>query len=391
MLRVTLAVFLISGVPTVTGAEISVPQEGVAQSVSIIELTSKAEGGDIDAQLELGRIYSEGSGVEVSINIAKKWYKLAVRQGSAEAQYRLAMLTDFPNQRWNLLVLAANSGHRAANLELDRIEKEEKRLAADQAERERVEAETAEKEKLALEELQQERQAAAKAEEELLIAEQVQQEKSVSQSIFSFRQLAVLSLWSEWFTKKKNEVRGTRTAAEIEGQISDLPFHVDEDWLDDVVKWQANLAAKPAQVDSHFVKDWICIAKKMQNEGDLQFSGGEFYKKLTCHSSQNLVLNSNDFEYFMGANFEIGFSSENNDFVQFRLFVSNSLAVPYPIFVNDVLRFSGFVGCDESLAGELGADIQCYVGIVQLENLGEFNQRLQQEVIADRSIPLSQP
>ena len=50
-----------------------------------------AEGGDADAQLNVGRIYANGVGVSQDDAAAAKWYRLASEQGQADAQVFLGM------------------------------------------------------------------------------------------------------------------------------------------------------------------------------------------------------------------------------------------------------------------------------------------------------------
>lgn len=52
----------------------------------ITQLQSKAEAGDADAQLRLGRAYDEGDGVPQSDSQAVKWYRAAAERGNAKAQ-----------------------------------------------------------------------------------------------------------------------------------------------------------------------------------------------------------------------------------------------------------------------------------------------------------------
>ena len=51
-----------------------------------------AEGGDTDAQYNLGIMYDNGQGVLQDYKTAAKWYILSAEQGNAEAQYNLGVM-----------------------------------------------------------------------------------------------------------------------------------------------------------------------------------------------------------------------------------------------------------------------------------------------------------
>ena len=57
-------------------------------------LRARAEGGDVNAQVELGQKYYAGNGVEKSGVEAAKWLRKAAEQGHAPAQYDLAVMLD---------------------------------------------------------------------------------------------------------------------------------------------------------------------------------------------------------------------------------------------------------------------------------------------------------
>lgn len=57
-------------------------------------LRTRAEGGDVNAQAELGEKYFEGNGVEKNGVEAEKWFRMAAEQGSARAQFNLASMYD---------------------------------------------------------------------------------------------------------------------------------------------------------------------------------------------------------------------------------------------------------------------------------------------------------
>jgi uncharacterized protein len=53
-----------------------------------------AEGGNVDAQVNVGAMYANGEGVEQNFDEALKWYRLAAEQGNATAQNRLGAMYD---------------------------------------------------------------------------------------------------------------------------------------------------------------------------------------------------------------------------------------------------------------------------------------------------------
>ena len=59
---------------------------------SVVEIRTKAEQGDAEAQNSLGRIYSEGQGVPQDAAEAMKWWRKAAEQENAEAQYNLGLM-----------------------------------------------------------------------------------------------------------------------------------------------------------------------------------------------------------------------------------------------------------------------------------------------------------
>ena len=59
--------------------------------MNLEQLTDAAEGGDANAQLELGRCYEQGKeGAEQDMKEAVRWYRAAAKQGEVNAQYRLS-------------------------------------------------------------------------------------------------------------------------------------------------------------------------------------------------------------------------------------------------------------------------------------------------------------
>ena len=59
---------------------------------SVDDLRSKAEKGDVEAQVELGRIYQDGNGVAKDDAEATKWYLMAANQGRDFAQFELGYM-----------------------------------------------------------------------------------------------------------------------------------------------------------------------------------------------------------------------------------------------------------------------------------------------------------
>jgi TPR repeat protein len=77
-------------------------QQAVAQQESastprlspeqIAQLQAKADAGNSDAQVSLGRAYEDGDGVPQSDRLAVSWYKAAAEQGNAKAQNNLGLM-----------------------------------------------------------------------------------------------------------------------------------------------------------------------------------------------------------------------------------------------------------------------------------------------------------
>jgi uncharacterized protein len=61
-------------------------------SSEVAQLGSKAEAGDADAQLALGRAYQDGNGVPQNDELAVKWYRKAAEHGNATAQNDLGIM-----------------------------------------------------------------------------------------------------------------------------------------------------------------------------------------------------------------------------------------------------------------------------------------------------------
>ena len=80
-----------------------------------------AEGGVPEAQLELGRIYAEGDGVDMDVEQAIQWYLVLAARGSADAQHWAAMLYSHGDsaavdlvQAYKWANLSATLGHPSA-------------------------------------------------------------------------------------------------------------------------------------------------------------------------------------------------------------------------------------------------------------------------------------
>ena len=86
------------------------------------ELIQKAEAGEVDAQISLGFLYSLGIVIHKDDAKAKKWFRRAADQGSAEAQYCLALLylnsEEDISEAITLLEAAAKQEHTEAQCRL---------------------------------------------------------------------------------------------------------------------------------------------------------------------------------------------------------------------------------------------------------------------------------
>ena len=69
-----------------TLAKVSKPEE------KFMKLQKEAEAGNVDAQNNLGWIYSNGHGATKDYQEAAKWYRLAAAQGNASAQLALGRM-----------------------------------------------------------------------------------------------------------------------------------------------------------------------------------------------------------------------------------------------------------------------------------------------------------
>src|ERR1043166_10171824 len=69
-------------------------QQTNADRKSIDEIKAKAEAGNPESQVELGRRYDKGEGVVKDQVEAVKWYRKAAEQNFAKAQYNLGIRYD---------------------------------------------------------------------------------------------------------------------------------------------------------------------------------------------------------------------------------------------------------------------------------------------------------
>jgi TPR repeat protein len=66
-------------------------QQTKADQKPIEEVKAKAEAGDAESEMELGRRYHKGEGVAKDQVEVVKWYRKAAEQNDADAQYNLAI------------------------------------------------------------------------------------------------------------------------------------------------------------------------------------------------------------------------------------------------------------------------------------------------------------
>ena len=96
-------------------------QQTKADQKPIEEVKAKAEAGDAESQVELGRRYDKGEGVVKDYAEPAKWYRKAAEQNDALAQYNLGICyyrADAGTEDWaevyKWLSLAARQGHEHA-------------------------------------------------------------------------------------------------------------------------------------------------------------------------------------------------------------------------------------------------------------------------------------
>lgn len=93
----------------------------VIASIQKSRLISKAENGELDAQLQLAQMYRTGDGVEASITEAVKYYSMAARQNHPDALFFIAECQDLgrgtpvnPEYAFQNYLKAAKLGHAEA-------------------------------------------------------------------------------------------------------------------------------------------------------------------------------------------------------------------------------------------------------------------------------------
>jgi uncharacterized protein len=96
-------------------------QQTKADQKPIEEVKAKADAGDAESEVELGRRYDKGEGVVKDHAEAAKWYRKAAEQNYVDAQYNLGMCyeeADAGTEDWaevyKWLSLAAMQGHERA-------------------------------------------------------------------------------------------------------------------------------------------------------------------------------------------------------------------------------------------------------------------------------------
>ena len=96
-------------------------QQTKADQKPIEEVKAKAEAGDAESEVELGRRYDKGEGVVKDHAEAAKWYRKAAEQNDVNAQFNLGMCyeeADSGTEDWaevyKWLSLAAMQGHEGA-------------------------------------------------------------------------------------------------------------------------------------------------------------------------------------------------------------------------------------------------------------------------------------
>ncbi|MCU1718089.1 tetratricopeptide repeat protein [Pseudomonas sp. 5P_3.1_Bac2] len=77
-------------VPALGSCSLNTVAEELPNAVAACE--QAAEGGDLQAEFELGEFYYDGQRTERDLNRALKWFEQASLQGHAQAQFRLGMM-----------------------------------------------------------------------------------------------------------------------------------------------------------------------------------------------------------------------------------------------------------------------------------------------------------
>lgn len=78
--------------PTTTNAAAPVPAATDPKLMSVPELQTNAEKGDVEAQFLLAEHYGQRNSLDADYGVAAKWYQKAANQGNKDAQYKLGLL-----------------------------------------------------------------------------------------------------------------------------------------------------------------------------------------------------------------------------------------------------------------------------------------------------------
>ena len=78
--------------PTTTNAAAPVPAATDPKLMSVPELQSASEKGDVAAQFELAEHFGQRNSLDADYGVAAKWYQKAAEQGHKDAQYKLGLL-----------------------------------------------------------------------------------------------------------------------------------------------------------------------------------------------------------------------------------------------------------------------------------------------------------
>jgi uncharacterized protein len=127
---VTAAAGIVLSVVYMRSQAVSPPQPEVVANkpeppLDVTDLEAKATRGDTDAQLQLGKAYTEGRGVKLDYKKAIRWYGLAATNGNVEAEAMVGELvlargggTNAHTEAMKWLTKAAQDGSAAAQYDL---------------------------------------------------------------------------------------------------------------------------------------------------------------------------------------------------------------------------------------------------------------------------------
>ncbi len=88
------AILLGSAVPAASTTPMTLPPPSYT-AAQITDMTTNALAGNVDLQLNLGRVYQNGYGVPIDYLAAQTWYKMAADNGSAFAMKEYSEVTQF--------------------------------------------------------------------------------------------------------------------------------------------------------------------------------------------------------------------------------------------------------------------------------------------------------